>query len=105
MPAQQAPPLQDESPFRRLDLPTPTRLRTAAGAPGPGYWQQRADYRIIASLDERREVLAASGRLTYVNRSPDTLRELFVHQHLNAFRPGSRWAASLKNWGHDPAKK
>ena len=57
-----------------------------------GYWQQRASYRIIASLDERREVLAASGTLTYVNRSPDALRELFVHQHLNAFRPGSRWA-------------
>jgi hypothetical protein len=37
-------------------------------------------------------VLAATGRLTYVNRSPDTLRELFLHQHLNAFRPGSRWA-------------
>jgi hypothetical protein len=38
-----------------------------------GYWQQRASYRIIASLDEAREVLTASGRLTYVNRSPDAL--------------------------------
>ncbi len=65
-----------------------------AGGDTAGYWQQRASYRIIASLDERREVLTATGRLTYVNRSPDTLRELFVHQHLNAFRPGSRWAAT-----------
>ena len=58
-----------------------------------GYWQQRADYEIIARLDEARERLVASARVTYVNASPDTLRELFVHQHLNAFRPGSRWAA------------
>ena len=71
---------------RALSTTSPARGDTA------GYWQQRADYRVIARLDERREVLTASGTLTYVNRSPDTLRELFLHQHLNAFRPGSRWA-------------
>jgi hypothetical protein len=65
-----------------------------AGGDTAGYWQQRADYRVTARLDERREVLEAHGTLTYVNRSPDTLRELFLHQHLNAFRPGSRWAAA-----------
>jgi hypothetical protein len=63
------------------------------GGDTAGYWQQRADYQIVARLDERRETLTATGRLTYVNASPDTLHELFVHQHLNAFRPGSRWAA------------
>lgn len=63
------------------------------GGDTAGYWQQRADYRIVARLDEAREVLVATARLTYVNASPDTLRELFVHQQLNAFRPGSRWAA------------
>lgn len=70
----------------------PSRVSPRAGDTA-GYWQQRADYQIIARLDERRETLVATGRLTYVNASPDTLRELFVHQHLNAFRPGSRWAA------------
>src|SRR5207253_9016970 len=25
---------------------------------------------------------------------PDTMRDFFVHQYLNAFRPGSRWAAA-----------
>ena len=58
-----------------------------------GYWQQRADYRIVATLDEGRGVLSSQGQLTYVNRSPDTLRELYVHQHLNAFRPHSAWSA------------
>src|SRR5688500_2890842 len=57
-----------------------------------GYWQQRASYRIAARLDEARQALVAEGTLTYVNNSPDTLRELWLHQHLNAFRPGSRWS-------------
>ncbi len=32
-------------------LPTPNEYRTASGAPGPKYWQQRADYDIKATLD------------------------------------------------------
>src|SRR5216110_349976 len=59
-----------------------------------GYWQQRAAYHITAALDEPAGVLVGHARITYVNRSPNTLRDFFVHQHLNAFRPGSRWAAA-----------
>ena len=58
-----------------------------------GYWQQRVHYQITATLDEVRKAVRASGRLTYVNQSPDTLRELYFHQHLNAFRPHSAWSA------------
>src|SRR5216110_3114486 len=59
-----------------------------------GYWQQKVAYRITARLDEPAGVLSGHARITYVNRSPNTLRDFFVHQHLNAFRPGSRWAAA-----------
>src|SRR6266571_3789399 len=59
-----------------------------------GYWQQQVAYRIIASLDEPSGVLTGWERITYVNRSPATLRDFYVHQYLNAFRPGSRWAAA-----------
>src|SRR6266702_1562647 len=59
-----------------------------------GYWQQQVAYRITSSLDEPSGVLTGSERITYVNRSPATLRDFFVHQYLNAFRPGSRWAAA-----------
>src|SRR5437868_6455542 len=59
----------------------------------PGYWQQRVAYTIVAALDEARARLSASGTMVYVNNSPDTLREMYVHQYLNAFRPGSRWSA------------
>ena len=64
-----------------------------------GYWQQRADYRIYAELDERAEVLHGKATLTYVNHSPDTLREMRVQQLLNAFRPGSRWSAADEREG------
>src|SRR5688500_6505747 len=57
-----------------------------------GYWQQRVDYRITAALDESRGVVSGVADLIYVNESPDTLRELYDHQHLNAFRPNSAWS-------------
>ena len=57
------------------------------------YWQQRVAYEIIASVDEPSGVLSGNVRIKYVNQSPDTLRDFYVHQYLNAFRPGSRWAA------------
>src|SRR2546425_2240759 len=58
------------------------------------YWQQQVAYVISAALDEPSGVLTGQVRISYVNRSPDALRDLFVHQYLNAFRPGSRWAAA-----------
>src|SRR5712691_185956 len=58
------------------------------------YWQQRVAYEIVASLDEPSGVLTGNVRISYVNHSPDTLRDFYVHQYLNAFRPGSRWAAA-----------
>src|SRR5437870_2971201 len=58
------------------------------------YWQQQVAYVISAALDEPSGVLTGQVRIRYVNRSPDTLRDLYVHQYLNAFRPGSRWAAA-----------
>ena len=64
-----------------------------------GYWQQRVHYRIVARLDEQATRLHARGELVYVNNSPDTLREMYVHQYLNAFRPGSKWSADDEREG------
>src|SRR5882762_4434026 len=58
------------------------------------YWQQRVAYEIVASVDEPSGVLSGNVRIKYVNQSTDTLRDFYVHQYLNAFRPGSRWAAA-----------
>jgi hypothetical protein len=86
-------PQQDESPFRRLDLPTPTLIRTGAGTPGPAYWQQRVDYVIKATLDTAANAVIGDERITYTNNSPDTLRYLWLQLDQNLYGPGSRGAA------------
>ncbi|HVX41196.1 MAG TPA: M1 family metallopeptidase [Gemmatimonadaceae bacterium] len=59
-----------------------------------GYWQQHVHYRIVATLDESETKLRSQATLVYTNNSPDTLREMYFHQYLNAFRPGSKWSAA-----------
>src|SRR3954464_6416538 len=75
----------DESPFRRLELPTPNTIRTGSGAPGPDYWQQQADYIIRASLDTVGQRISGQERITYTNNSPDTLRYLWLQVEQNLF--------------------
>jgi len=60
---------------------------------------QGVDYRIEARLDEPSGVLHGRARLRYVNRSPDALDTIYVHQHLNAFRPNSAWARRELEYG------
>src|SRR2546430_6724521 len=79
----------DTSPFRPLALPAATTTRSASGAPGPRYWQQRADYTLQATLDTATSVLRGSGRIYYVNRSPETLDFVWVQLDQNLFAPGS----------------
>src|SRR5262245_33399394 len=64
-----------------------------------GYWQQRVNYRIVARLDETAQRLRSRAELIYVNNSPDTLREMYFHQYLNAFRPGSKWSEADEREG------
>jgi hypothetical protein len=82
---------QIEDKFRQLDelLPTPGATRTASGAPGHAYWQQRADYRLRATLDEANRSIKGAGTITYHNRSPDTLDYLWVQLDQNMFRADS----------------
>jgi len=76
--------------FRQLEevLPTPNDVRTASGAPGPGYWQQRADHHIKVRIDDERHALSGWERIRYGNRSPDELRYLWLQLDQNHFRDG-----------------
>jgi hypothetical protein len=82
----------DTSAFRRLELPAPSSIRTASGAPGPGYWQQRVDYVIRATLDTAGRSVRGEERITYTNNSPDTLRYLWLQLDQNVFTSRSRGA-------------
>src|SRR6185369_16791444 len=59
-------------------MPTPNEYRTASGAPGPKYWQQRCDYDIKCELDETNLKLTGSEAITYFNNSPNTLTYLWL---------------------------
>ncbi|MFZ4260497.1 M1 family metallopeptidase [Sphingobacterium sp. HJSM2_6] len=56
----------------------PNIFRTASGAPGSMYWQQKADYVIHAEIDEVNQILKGSETITYTNNSPDELRYLWL---------------------------
>jgi hypothetical protein len=59
-------------------LTTPNEQRTASGAPGVKYWQQRADYNIKCELDEKNLLLKGSETITYFNNSPDVLTYVWL---------------------------
>lgn len=59
-------------------FPTPNEYRSASGAPGPKYWQQRCDYDIKCELDEKNLQLNGSETVTYFNNSPDVLTFLWL---------------------------
>ncbi|NUN99601.1 MAG: M1 family metallopeptidase [Saprospiraceae bacterium] len=50
------------------------------------YFQQEVNYRIIATLNDTTHTLRATLDLEYINHSPDTLSELWLHLWPNAFR-------------------
>lgn len=85
---------QHQDKFRQLDelLPTPNTYRTASGAPGHDYWQQKVDYEIDVTLDADRHWITGSERITYQNNSPDTLTYLWVQLDQNNFEPESKRA-------------
>jgi len=80
-----------EEKFRQLGerLPTPNEQRTASGAPGKGYWQQRADYEIAVKLDEVEKRITGKETIRYHNHSPDALAYLWVQIDPNIFAPES----------------
>jgi hypothetical protein len=70
-------------------LPTPNSYRTAAGQPGHKYWQQKADYIIDVSLDEKSLVLAGKEEVTFYNNSPHQLKYLWFQLDQNIRKKNS----------------
>ncbi|MBW3660673.1 MAG: M1 family metallopeptidase [Gemmatimonadetes bacterium] len=85
--------------FQTPDLPAPNAYRAATGRPGPGYWQQRVDYDIRATLDPTTHTITGSETITYANRSPDTLAYLWLQLDQNLFAAGSQGAQTFPQEG------
>jgi hypothetical protein len=82
--------------FAQLEtlLPTPNTYRTASGAPGHQYWQQRADYTIKVTLDDAKQAISGSETITYTNLSPDVLPYLWVQLDQNILDKNSMTTAT-----------
>jgi hypothetical protein len=82
-------------------LPTPNEYRTASGAPGPKYWQQRADYNIDAELDEKNLMIKGKETITYYNNSPDVLSYLWLqldeNEHSTSNNANYQDGSKMKN--------
>ncbi len=86
-----------ESTYRSTDNPYCWKNRK----PHEAYWQQDVDYHIKARIDDQKDILEGTLRLTYYNNSPDTLTYVYFHLYQNAFIPGSYYhQISLDNNRH-----
>lgn len=76
---------QEEDKFKQLgeELPTPNVYRTASGAPGSAYWQQRADYDMKIRLDDEMQRIYGDETITYFNNSPDELVYIWLQLDQN----------------------
>ncbi len=77
--------LAQNNKFRQLgqELPTPNTYRTASGAPGHEYWQQKADYKMNIILDDEHQKIYGEESITYFNNSPDPLTYLWLQLDQN----------------------
>jgi hypothetical protein len=78
--------------FRQMydEMATPNMFRSASGAPGPAYYQQKADYKMNLELDDKNSKLYGMETITYHNNSPENLEYLWVQLEQNIERPDSK---------------
>ena len=77
--------------FEQLDqmLPTPNTYRTASGAPGANYWQQRADYDIDVELDDETQIVTGKETITYYNNAPEVMKYVWLQLDQNDLANGN----------------
>ena len=76
---------EDTNKFRQMyDLmATPNMYRTASGAPGPEYYQQKADYKMDIELDDKKARLDGVETITYHNNAKESLDYLWLQLDQN----------------------
>lgn len=67
--------------------------RSVSGKPGHAYWQNRADYKIQVSLNEKLKTITGSEIITYTNNSPDDLEFIWLQLDQNLYKKNSRGLA------------
>ncbi|SKC62271.1 M1 family metallopeptidase [Ohtaekwangia koreensis] len=71
-------------------LPIGNSYRSATGEPGPAYWQNRVDYKIDVTLDDKAEVITGTETIIYSNNSPNELSFLWLQMDQNVYKKHSK---------------
>lgn len=69
--------------------------RSASGAPGDQYWQNKADYELKVALNEADNEIVGSIKVTYTNNSPDPLEFVWMQLDQNKFTKHSRGTLTM----------
>src|SRR3982751_704803 len=69
-------------------------VRTAAGTPGPKYWQNEASYNIHVTLDDINHEISGNVQINYKNNSPQPLSFLWLQLDQNIYKSDSRGEAT-----------
>ncbi|MEO8235796.1 MAG: M1 family metallopeptidase [Flavobacterium sp.] len=72
-----------------------TDTHSASGQPGEKYWQNKVDYQLTATLNEKKNEIIGSEILTYTNNSPDKISFLWMNVDQNLFKNDSRGNAII----------
>lgn len=82
----------DNNKFSQMyhEMATPNMFRTASGAPGPAYYQQKADYKINLELDDNLSRVYGEETITYHNNSPEALEYLWIQLDQNIEKQDSK---------------
>jgi hypothetical protein len=63
--------------------------RSVDGRPGKNYWQNTANYTIAVQYDPITRLVSGTEEISYVNNSPDNLRELIFKLYPNLYQKGN----------------
>ena len=83
---------EDKNKFRQMYdlLATPNMYRTASGAPGPEYYQQKADYKMDIELDDKKSKIFGTETITYTNNARESLDYLWIQLDQNIIAKTSK---------------
>jgi hypothetical protein len=85
--------------FEPIDnmIAPPNTYRTASGAPGKDYWQQRTNYKIKVILNEKNNTISGEETITYFNNSPDDLSYLWMQLEQNVNKKENEDFGAISN--------
>lgn len=70
--------------------------RSLTGEPGLKYWQNKASYSIAVNFSPDTRILAGSEEITYINNSPDTLKQIWFKLYPNLYQEGAQRDFSIR---------